>query len=203
MLKINEVIIVEGRYDRCKLAQIVDADIVETSGFAVFNDSQLRHYILSLAENKGIIILTDSDAAGFQIRNYIKSFVPERYIRNAYIPDIIGKERRKRKASRENKLGVEGVPDEVIINALLSSGATESVKNDNDRDILNKASFYSLGLSGGKNSAAKRRMITEMLNLPERISANDLIAYINATMSKEKFLALCDESGVLPEAVKG
>lgn len=197
MLSIKEVIIVEGRYDRCKLSQLVNAEIVETSGFSIFNDSQLRNYIYTLAEKRGIIILTDSDAAGFQIRNYIKSFVPEEYIKNAYIPDLYGKEKRKRKATRENKLGVEGVPDEVLINALNDCGASQCMEEDSSLSSINKTDFYILGLTGRENSSLKRKALTDYLNLPERISTNDLISYINATMDINDFKSVCNAVGII------
>ena len=196
MLNIKEVIIVEGRYDRCKLSQIVNADIVETSGFSIYNDAKLRHYILSLAQKRGIILLTDSDSAGFQIRNYIKSFVPAEYIKNAYIPDIYGKERRKAKASRENKLGVEGIDGELILKALKECGANEYEAGEKSPDFLSKADFFALGLSGGENSAVKRKILTDCLNLPERISANALISYINLTLDEDEFHSVCHRVGL-------
>ena len=200
MLNINEVIIVEGRYDRCRLSGVVNSQIVETSGFSIFNDAQLRNYILSLAHSRGIIIMTDSDAAGFQIRNYIKSFVPNELIKNAYIPDIYGKEKRKRRPSKENKLGVEGIPNDILEKILVECGASVNTGRDINKEFITKSDFFSLGLSGRPNSSDKRKILTDYLGLPERISSNDMITYINAVMDEKEFYDICLKCGILQSA---
>ena len=198
MIRINEVIIVEGKYDRNRLSQIVDADIVETSGFGIFNDCQLRNYISRIAEKKGIVILTDSDSSGFKIRNYIKSFVPACFIKNAYIPDIYGKEKRKREYSKERKIGVEGMENDVLIDALIHSGITASGDaQQSDEAFLTKQRLYRLGLCGKNNSSGKRKMLLQALDLPERMSTNEMISFINITMNEDSFYHLCDAIGII------
>lgn len=191
MIKIKEVIIVEGRYDVNTLSQIVDATIVETSGFGIFKDKDKQGMLRSLAERRGIIIFTDSDGAGFVIRNFISGIVDSRYIKNAYIPDIQGKEKRKNAPSKEGKLGVEGMSPEIIINALKQAGATI---DDNPSEAsytgISKTDLYTLGLIGKEGSAQKRLVLKKKLGLPEHLSSNALVKVLNIITSREELETL-------------
>ncbi len=191
MEKIKEVIVVEGRYDKNTLSQVVDAVIIETGGFGIFNDREKRSLLKKLAESRGLIIMTDSDAAGFMIRNHLKGCIAPELVKHAYIPDIYGKERRKSAPSREGKLGVEGMKPQVIVEALKRAGASfESGRSAADKARISKADLYKKGLSGGENSAALRKKLLKMLELPEHLTAQGLLDVLNATMSREDFLAL-------------
>lgn len=191
MEKIKEVIVVEGRYDKNTLSQVVDAVIIETGGFGIFNDREKRSLLKKLAESRGLIIMTDSDAAGFMIRNHLKGCIAPELVKHAYIPDVYGKERRKSAPSREGKLGVEGMKPQVILEALKRAGATfESGRSAADKARISKADLYKKGLSGGENSAALRKKLLKMLELPEHLTAQGLLDVLNATMSREDFLAL-------------
>ena len=191
MERIKEVIVVEGRYDKNTLSQVVDAVIIETGGFSIFNDSQKRNLLKKLAESRGLIIMTDSDAAGFMIRNHLKGCIAPELIKHAYIPDIYGKERRKSAPSREGKLGVEGMSPQVILEALSRAGATfQGPEHREDQSRISKADLYRKGLSGGENSAALRKELMKKLELPERLSAQGLLDVLNAIMSREEFMTL-------------
>ena len=191
MERIKEVIVVEGRYDKNTLSQVVDAVIIETGGFGIFNDSQKRNLLKKLAESRGLIIMTDSDAAGFMIRNHLKGCIAPELIKHAYIPDIYGKERRKSAPSREGKLGVEGMSPQVIMEALSRAGATfQGPEHREDQSRISKADLYRKGLSGGENSAALRKELMKKLELPERLSAQGLLDVLNAIMSREEFMTL-------------
>ena len=187
MRKIREVVIVEGRYDKNTLSQVVDAVILETSGFGIFNDREKRKLLQTLAEKRGLIVLTDSDGAGFLIRNHIKGFVDPSLVKHAYIPDIPGKERRKARASREGKLGVEGMRPQVLLDALTRAGATfedeSNVQTSSPR--ITKTDLFALGLSGGAESARKRVELQRELELPERLSADALLDVLNALMDRD------------------
>ena len=187
MRKIREVVVVVGRYDKNTLSQVVDAVILETSGFGIFNDREKRKLLQTLAEKRGLIVLTDSDGAGFLIRNHIKGFVDPSLVKHAYIPDIPGKERRKARASREGKLGVEGMRPQVLLDALTRAGATfedeSNVQTSSPR--ITKADLYALGLSGGAESARKRMELQRELELPERLSADALLDVLNALMDRD------------------
>ena len=187
MRKIREVVVVEGRYDKNTLSQVVDAVILETSGFGIFNDREKRKLLQTLAEKRGLIVLTDSDGAGFLIRNHIKGFVDPSLVKHAYIPDIPGKERRKARASREGKLGVEGMRPQVLLDALTRAGATfedeSNVQTSSPR--ISKADLFALGLSGGAESARKRMELQRELELPERLSADALLDVLNALMDRD------------------
>ena len=187
MHKIREVVVVEGRYDKNTLSQVVDAVILETSGFGIFNDREKRKLLQTLAEKRGLIVLTDSDGAGFLIRNHIKGFVDPSLVKHAYIPDIPGKERRKARASREGKLGVEGMRPQVLLDALTRAGATfedeSNVQTSSPR--ITKADLFALGLSGGSESARKRMELQRELELPERLSADALLDVLNALMDRD------------------
>ena len=188
-IKLTEAVIVEGKYDKIKLSNILDAFIIETNGFAIFKDKSKLSFIKKLAKERGIIILTDSDHAGFMIRNYISSGVPKEQIKNVYIPDIFGKEKRKDTPSKEGKLGVEGMTKEVILVSLEKAGVS-STSSVCDNPITT-VDFYDLGLTGGANSKAKRKAVCKALDLPEFLSTSSLISCINNFMTKEEFFYLC------------
>lgn len=191
MHSIREIIVVEGRYDKNALSQVVDAVIIETSGFGIFNDAEKRKLLQTMAEARGLIVLTDSDGAGFVIRNYIKGCVDPKLVKHAYIPDIYGKERRKSAPSREGKLGVEGMKPQVLLDALIRAGATfDDEENKKTAPRISKADMYARGLSGREGSAEKRAQLIKQLGLPERLTADALLDVLNATMSLEEFLSI-------------
>lgn len=191
MHSVREVIVVEGRYDKNTLSQVVDAVIIETSGFRIFNDAEKRKLLQTMAAARGLIVLTDSDGAGFVIRNYIKGCVDPKLVKHAYIPDIYGKERRKSAPSREGKLGVEGMKPQVLLDALIRAGATfDDEKYKKSAPRISKADMYARGLSGREGSAEKRARLIRQLGLPERLTADGLLDVLNATMSREEFLML-------------
>lgn len=191
MHSVREVIVVEGRYDKNALSQVVDAVIIETSGFGIFNDAEKRKLLQTMAEARGLIVLTDSDGAGFVIRNYIKGCVDPKLVKHAYIPDIYGKERRKSAPSREGKLGVEGMKPQVLLDALIRAGATfDDEENKKTAPRISKADMYARGLSGREGSAEKRTQLIKQLGLPERLTADGLLDVLNATMSREEFLSI-------------
>lgn len=192
-IKLSEAVIVEGKYDKIKLSNILDAFIIETNGFAVFKDKTKLSFIKKLAKERGIIILTDSDHAGFMIRNYISSGVPKEQIKNVYIPDIFGKEKRKNAPSKEGKLGVEGMTKEVIVEALSKAGITSSKSVCSDP--VTTVDFYDLGLTGGAGSKTKRKALCKTLDLPEFLSTSSLISCINNFMTKEEFYSVCQNLG--------
>lgn len=190
MIKIKEAIVVEGRYDKNTLSQIVDATIFETNGFGIFKDSQKMDLLRRVAQKRGLIVFTDSDGAGFVIRNRIKSCIDAAYLKHAYIPDILGKERRKAAPGKEGKLGVEGMTREVIYDALHRSGATIEGENVVPVAAITKQDMMELGLSGGKDSAAKRLALLKKLNLPEHMSANALLQALNVLYSLDELTAI-------------
>lgn len=188
--RIREVIVVEGRYDRNTLLQAVDAAVVETGGFAVFNDREKTAYLRRLAEKRGLILLTDPDGAGFVIRNRLKGVIPPDRLKQAYIPDIYGKERRKKKGGKEGKLGVEGMPPQVLVEALRRAGATfEGGSTAPQRAGLTKADLLEKGLIG-PGSAEKRADLQRRLGLPERLTANGLLEALDLLLTREEFDAL-------------
>ena len=192
MRKIKEVIVVEGRYDKNALRQVVDATVIETHGFGVFNDKERLALLRRLAAEKGLILLTDSDGAGFVIRNFLKGAIPKSQLKQAYIPDVHGKERRKTAPGKEGKLGVEGMPPSVLLEALERAGAifVEEGPAAASSPPLTKADFYALGLSGGPDSGARRAALLKKLGLPERMTANALLEAVNLLYSKEDFLKI-------------
>lgn len=197
MISVNEVIVVEGRYDRNTLSQVFDAVIVETSGFGVFNDREKLALLRRLAEARGLVVLTDSDGAGFVIRNFLKGAIDPALVKQAYIPDIAGRERRKRAPSKEGKLGVEGMKPEVLIEALRRAGATLGGEEPARRaGGITKATLYELGLSGGPGSAEKRRALLKELDLPEKLSANALLDVLNALYTEAE---LREITGSVPQ----
>ena len=196
MLKIKEAIIVEGRYDKNKLSGIVDAMILETSGFGVFNNAEKRALIRKICDKKGIIVLTDSDGAGFVIRNHLKGILPKDKVKHAYIPQIHGKERRKSQASKEGFLGVEGVDDKIIIDALKNAGATFSDTESNTSNDMKvtKTDFYEDGLSGRADSATLRKKILDLCDLPSHMTANAMLEAINVLCSFEEYKKLVEKA---------
>lgn len=189
MIKIKEVIIVEGKYDKIKLSSIIDGIIIETNGFHIFKDKDKVNLLRNLADTNGILVFTDSDSAGFLIRNYISSIIPKERIKHAYIPDIYGKEKRKDRYSKEGKLGVEGVPKEVIIRSLKNAGVMfeeDDLAKKTSREIT-KIDLYNYGLSGRDNSVEMRSTFLKQFNLPEHLSVNSLVKVLNCTMTHEEF----------------
>ena len=182
MIRIREAIVVEGRYDKNALKQVVDAMVIETAGFGIFKDTEKRAYLRRVAEQRGIIVLTDGDGAGFVIRSHLKGILPPEQVKHAYIPDIRGKERRKRTPGKEGKLGVEGMRPEVLLEALKRAGATFLESGMEEKRVeapVTKADLVRLGLSGGPESGARRKALQKKWGLPERLSANGLLEAIN------------------------
>jgi len=186
MVKIKEAILVEGRYDKNTLSQIVDAPILETSGFGIFKDKKQLALLRRVAETRGLIVFTDSDGAGFVIRNHIKSAIPGKYLKHAYIPDVLGKEKRKAAPGKEGKLGVEGMSREVILEALRRAGATIEGETDRECARITKQDLMALGLSGGADASAKRQKLLKKLNLPEHMSANAMLQALNLLLTIEE-----------------
>lgn len=194
MLKIREAIVVEGRYDKNTLAQIVDAPILETNGFGLFKDSKQLALLRRVAQKRGLIVLTDSDGAGFVIRNHIKSAIPAQYLKHAYVPDVQGKEKRKAAPGKEGKLGVEGMPPEVLIQALKQAGAAiegETVIRNSGQ--ITKQDFVQWGLSGGANAGQRRQRLLQRLNLPEHMSANAMLQAVNLLLTREELAQMIQE----------
>ena len=192
MVKIKEAIVVEGRYDKNTLSQILDAPILETSGFGIFKDKQQMALLRRIAEARGLVVFTDSDGAGFVIRNHIKSAIPGKYLKHAYIPDIYGKEKRKATPGKEGKLGVEGMTKEVILESLRKAGATIEGEASEPVCQITKQDLMELGLSGGADSSAKRLKLLKKLNLPERMSPNAMLQALNLLYSLEELTTIVD-----------
>lgn len=190
MVKIKEAILVEGRYDKNTLSQIVDAPILETAGFGIFKDKKQLALLRQVAEKRGLIVFTDSDGAGFVIRNHIKSAIPAKFLKHAYIPDIAGKERRKREAGKEGKLGVEGMTKDVILESLRRAGATIEGEDTPAQQSITKQNMMELGLSGGTGSSEKRAALLKKLDLPEHMSANALLQALNLLYSLDELKRL-------------
>ena len=198
MIKVKEVIVVEGRYDQNTLRQVVDATVVCTEGFGIFRAPERQEMLRRLAERRGLVILTDPDGAGGVIRGFLNGIVDPRYIKNAYIPDIFGKEKRKSSPSREGKLGVEGMRPEVLLRALEIAGAT--IEGEEERsggraaEEITKADLFRWGLSGGDRSREKRHILQRTLALPERMSASQLLQVLNIISTKTELEALFNSS---------
>ena len=188
--RIKEIIVVEGRYDRNMLLQVVDATVVETGGFSVFNDREKLNFLRRLAEKRGLILLTDSDGAGFVIRNYLKGALPKEHVKQAYIPDMPGKERRKRKPGKEGKLGVEGMSPQVLLEALRRSGATFGDETLSPPPApITKADLLERGLIG-PGSVTRRQALLRELSLPAHLTPNAMLEALNLLMSQEEFYEL-------------
>lgn len=188
MIKLDRPIIVEGKYDIVKLSNIIDGVIIKTDGFGIFKDREKQALLRRFAEEKGIIVLTDSDSAGFLIRNFIKSTIPQERIIHVYIPDIYGKEKRKTEASKEGKLGVEGIEEAVLLEAFEKAGINGEITSDEEpRRMITNLDFYEYGLSGGANSKEKRQALLKKLALPERMSSSSMIKILNCFITYEEF----------------
>ena len=192
MVKIKEAIVVEGRYDKNTLSQILDAPILETSGFGIFKDKQQMALLRRIAETRGLIVFTDSDGAGFVIRNHIKSAIPGKYLKHAYIPDIPGKEKRKATPGKEGKLGVEGMSREIILEALRRAGATIEGEEAPPVRQITKQDLMELGLSGGPDASAKRLALLKKLKLPEHMSPNAMLQALNLLYNLEELTTIVD-----------
>ena len=196
MIKVDRIIIVEGKYDKIKLSSMIDGIIIETEGFGIFKDKDKQKLIRKLAESKGIVILTDSDSAGFVIRNFITSIVPKEYITNVYIPDIYGKEKRKESASKEGKLGVEGVSVEILKDAFNKAGiGTSQSKARGKKITLND--FFDDGLTGGAESKKKRTALLKSLDLPERMSTKAMLDILNTFITYDEYKRLVESEEIL------
>ena len=193
MVKIKEAIVVEGRYDKNTLSQIVDAPILETAGFGIFKDKKQMALLRAVAEKRGLIVFTDSDGAGFVIRNHIKSAIPGKYLKHAYIPDIMGKERRKASPGKEGKLGVEGMSREIILEALRRAGATIEGEEAPQSRQITKQDLMALGLSGGADASTRRLWLLKKLNLPEHMSPNAMLQALNLLYTVEELEEILDE----------
>ncbi len=193
-LRIREAVVVEGRYDKAALSGVVDTLILETAGFGVFKDGERLAFLRRLAARRGLIVLTDSDGAGFVIRNYLKGAIPKDQLKHAYIPDVFGKERRKRAPGKEGKLGVEGMPPDVLRNAILRAGATvlDGDAPDRPQGDLTPADLFALGLSGTPNAAARRAELLGRLDLPQHMSAKALLSALNALYTPDELETLLD-----------
>lgn len=188
MIRIREAIVVEGRYDKAALAPLVDTVILDTAGFGIFSDRAKLELLRRLAAARGLVILTDSDGGGFLIRRFLKGAIDPALVKHAYVPDVYGKERRKRRPGKEGKLGVEGMPPEVLLGALRRAGATVESEPPagNGSQKLTKADLYALGLTGTPNSAARRAAVKRALDLPERLTTNALLDVVNVLSSREE-----------------
>lgn len=188
MIKTDKAIIVEGKYDIIKLSNIVDGLIIKTDGFGIFKDKEKQKLLRRLAEEKGIIVLTDSDSAGFLIRKFLKSSIPEDRITNVYIPDVYGKEKRKTQAGKEGKLGVEGISEEALIEAFTKAGVMCNRTADEERRLITNIDLYEAGLMGKENSKEKRIKLMKALALPERLSTSSLLKILNTFVTYDEFI---------------
>lgn len=193
MIRIKEAILVEGRYDKNTLSQILEAPIFETSGFGIFKDKERMRMLRRVAEKRGLIVFTDSDGAGFVIRNHVKSAIPAQYLKHAYIPDIYGKERRKTAPGKEGKLGVEGMTRDVILEALRRCGATIEGQDLPPVAGITKQDLVELGLSGGKDSAGKRIALLKKLDMPEHMSANAMLQALDLLYTLDEVRVLVED----------
>ena len=195
MITIKEAVIVEGKYDKIKLSNFIDGLIITTEGFGVFKDKEKQQLIRHLAKTRGLLVLTDSDGAGFVIRSFLKGIVPPEQVKNAYIPDIFGKEKRKASPSKEGKLGVEGLSEEILSQAISRSGATCTITDSVQKsvDAITKADLFLLGLSGCDNAAENRDKLKKRLNLPQKLTPNSLLAVLNCLMTKNELIQIMGE----------
>lgn len=189
MLKIREAVIVEGKYDKQRLSEFIDAPIITTSGFRVFRDKEKQQLIRKLARERGLIIMTDSDSAGFVIRNFLKGITGDASVKNCYIPLVEGKEKRKDKPSKEGTLGVEGLSVEMLKDALSRAGVTDiEIENSGTREVLTKTDMYEMGLCGKDNSKSLRDKLLRSLGFPTYLSSNALLELLNDLYTKEEIL---------------
>ena len=189
MIKIKEAVIVEGKYDKIKLSSLIDGLIIETGGFQIFSDREKIELLRRLADTRGLLLLTDSDSAGFLIRNHIQSCIPKEKIRHAYIPDLYGKEKRKLHPSKEGKLGVEGIDPEILLESIRRSGASaiEEAGSSEEKRKITKLDLYEDGFSGGADSSKKRQVLLRELGLPERLTAKALVPVLNSLVNYEEY----------------
>ncbi len=195
MIKLRQVVVVEGKYDKIRLESLIDALIIPTDGFAIFKDKDKMQMLRCLAEKNGLVIITDSDSAGFLIRNHISGCIPKEYIRHVYIPDILGKEKRKTEYSKEGKLGVEGMSTTVLEEALKKAGVV-SEETDGVKEPITSADFFEDGYSGSKNSEVKRSLLKKRLELPERLTAKALLEVLNILITKDEYRLLTEEINI-------
>jgi len=193
MVKIQEAILVEGKYDKNTLLQVVDAPVFATNGFGIRKDKELMTLLQRVAETRGLIVFTDSDGAGFLIRNFVKTAINGKYLKHAYIPDVPGKERRKAAPGKEGKLGVEGMSPDVILECLCRAGATFADRDPLENpQMLTKQDFYDLGLSGRTDSRTKRQALLKKLDFPEHMSSNALLQALNVLYTKDEIIRILD-----------
>lgn len=195
MIQVKEAIVVEGKYDKIKLSSILDALIIETHGFQIFKDKEQMDLLRKLANTQGLVVMTDSDSAGFLIRNYLTGSIDASKIKHVYLPDILGKEKRKDKFSKEGKLGVEGMPVPEILNALKRGGVIcEEKKEEIDKkDPITKLDLFEIGVFGGTDSSQKRKKLLQELKLPEHLSTNSLVKMLNQFITKDKLYEMAKE----------
>ena len=202
-IKLTIPVVVEGKYDRLRLQELIDGPIIETGGFGIFSDPEKLSSLQQLAEKTGLVILTDSDRAGFRIRSYIRSALSENAkVINVYIPDIFGKERRKAAPSKEGKLGVEGIPIETLRKALEKAGALEGTPAPKGEPIT-KTDLFLTGISGGEESRARRQQLLKMLSLPSRLTAKGLLPILNSLYTRDEFYALIERLPDINRSSKG
>ena len=194
MIKTDKAIIVEGKYDIIKLSRIVDGLIIKTDGFGIFKDKEKQKLLRRLADEKGIIVLTDSDSAGFLIRKFLKSSIPEDKITHVYIPDVYGKEKRKTLAGNEGTLGVEGIGEEILIEAFTKAGVICNKSQNEERRLITNLDLYEAGLTGKENSKEKRIKLMKVLALPERLSTSSLLKILNTFVTYEEFIEKLKEA---------
>lgn len=192
MIKLTKPVIVEGKYDIIKLSNLIDGLIIKTDGFGIFKDKEKQKLIRRLAGETGIIVLTDSDSAGFMIRNFLTSSLPKDKITHVYIPDIFGKEKRKTEAGKEGKLGVEGMREEILLEAFRKAGVTGEVTTEK-RQLITNVDLYEYGFSGRPNSQEKRKLLLKKLSLPERLSTSSLVKILNTFVTYEDFINIAKE----------
>ncbi|MCD8322141.1 MAG: DUF4093 domain-containing protein [Oscillospiraceae bacterium] len=196
MMRIREAIVVEGRYDKAALSQVVDTVIIETEGFGIFSNEEKLALLRRLAQARGLVVLTDGDGGGFVIRNFLKGAINPALVKHAYVPDIYGKERRKKAPSKEGKLGVEGMSREILETALRRAGVTvlDETSEEKAKALpVTKADLYAMGFSGRSDSAARRRKLLKTLGLPERMTANAMLEALNILSTREEIEAIAAE----------
>ena len=193
MIKLDKPVIVEGKYDKIRLSDFLDAVIIETDGFRIFSDKEKRAFIRNLAKTKGIIVMTDSDSAGFRIRNFIRNIASDGEVINVYIPDVFGKEKRKTEPSKEGKLGVEGLSREIITEALTKAGVFHSETEKADGRQVTVTDLFEDGFTGSDNSRERKEKLLKKLSLPSRMSNSQLLKLINTFMSYEDYKKAADE----------
>ncbi len=193
MIKIKEAVIVEGKYDKIKLSSIIDAPIITTDGFSIFKDKEKQKFIRSLAEKRGILILTDSDSAGLMIRSFLGGSIKKEYIKHAFIPELFGKEKRKASFSAEGLLGVEGVEKDVIISALVRAGVTSSEEEKIKTEKITKLDLYEDGFFGTDNCTERRKKLLMKASLPSKLSTNVLVEMLNVFMTRDEYKQLVKE----------